>query len=93
MLGAAAVVIFLGFWEISVAAGWVNPLFTSSPTRIAVAAVEMFADGSIWEDLQVIHADPVERGAADLHKRGIELLAQQGDDTVDPCLAPGRQPI
>jgi len=53
MLGAAAVVIFLGFWEISVAAGWVNPLFTSSPSRIAVAAVEMFADGSIWEDLQV----------------------------------------
>jgi NitT/TauT family transport system permease protein len=53
LIGAAAVVVFLAFWEISVAAGWVNPLFVSSPSRIAVTGFEMFADGSIFEDLQV----------------------------------------
>jgi NitT/TauT family transport system permease protein len=53
VIGAVAVAVFLGFWELSVAAGWVNPLFVSSPSRIAVTGYEMFADGSIYEDLQV----------------------------------------
>src|SRR5258706_7502571 len=44
---------FLAFWEASVAFGWVNPLFTSSPSRIVRTAIEMFADGSIWYDIQV----------------------------------------
>lgn len=53
LLGAIAVVVFLAFWELSVAAGWINPLFVSSPSRIAVAGYELFADGSIWGDLRV----------------------------------------
>ena len=44
---------FLAFWELSVALGWVNPLFTSSPSRILRTGFEMFADGSIFYDLQV----------------------------------------
>jgi NitT/TauT family transport system permease protein len=44
---------FLLFWEAAVALNWVNPLFTSSPSRIALAGYEMFADGSIYEHIEV----------------------------------------
>jgi ABC-type nitrate/sulfonate/bicarbonate transport system permease component len=53
LLGTISIVLFLAFWETSVLLQWVNPLFTSSPSRIVRAAAEMFADGSIWYDLQV----------------------------------------
>ena len=53
LLGTGAVVAFLLFWEIAVRAGWANPLFTSSPSRILAAGFEMFADGSIFPDLAV----------------------------------------
>jgi NitT/TauT family transport system permease protein len=53
ILGAAAVIGFLLYWEGSVALGWVNPLFTSSPSRIFAAGYEMFRDGSIYPDLYV----------------------------------------
>lgn len=53
LLGAGAVIAFLLFWEVAVALGWVNPLFTSSPSRIAVAGFAMFRDGSIYPDLAV----------------------------------------
>ncbi|HEY4265584.1 MAG TPA: ABC transporter permease [Micropepsaceae bacterium] len=53
VLGTASVVAFLLFWEFSVVFGWVNPLFTSSPSRIFAAAFEMFRDGSIYPDLAV----------------------------------------
>ena len=53
LLGTMAMTVFLIFWEASVALEWVNPLFTSSPSRIAVAGYDMFADGSIWPHLQV----------------------------------------
>lgn len=53
VLGTTATVIFLILWEVAVRSGGINPLFTSSPSRIAAAAVEMFADGSIWGHLQV----------------------------------------
>ena len=53
VLGTAAVIAFLVFWESSVAFGWANPLFTSSPTRILAAGYEMFRDGSIYPDLAV----------------------------------------
>ena len=52
-LGAGAAIAFLLFWESSVAFGWANPLFTSSPTRIFVVGYEMFRDGSIYTDLAV----------------------------------------
>jgi NitT/TauT family transport system permease protein len=53
LLGLTAIVVFLAFWEAAVGLGWVNPLFTSSPSRIAVTAVQMFADGGILYDLEV----------------------------------------
>jgi ABC-type nitrate/sulfonate/bicarbonate transport system permease component len=53
LIGTFSMLAFLAFWEASVASGWVNPLFTSSPSRIVRAAIEMFADGSIWYDIQV----------------------------------------
>jgi ABC-type nitrate/sulfonate/bicarbonate transport system permease component len=52
-LGSAAVIAFLLFWEFSVTFGWVNPLFTSSPTRIITAAIAMMRDGTIWVDILV----------------------------------------
>jgi ABC-type nitrate/sulfonate/bicarbonate transport system permease component len=53
LIGAISMLLFQAFWEVSVALGWVNPLFTSSPSRIVRTAIEMFADGSIWYDIQV----------------------------------------
>jgi ABC-type nitrate/sulfonate/bicarbonate transport system permease component len=53
LLGTLAVAVFLAFWESAVQLGWVNPLFTSAPSRIFLTAVQMFADGSILYDLQV----------------------------------------
>jgi ABC-type nitrate/sulfonate/bicarbonate transport system permease component len=53
LLGGSAVTLFLVFWEMAVAFGWVNPLFTSSPSRIARTAYQLFADGSIFYDLQI----------------------------------------
>lgn len=53
LLGAGAVTAFLAFWQAAVAWGWANPLFTSSPTRIVVAAMGMIADGSLWNNLAV----------------------------------------
>jgi NitT/TauT family transport system permease protein len=53
ILGTVSVIAFLLFWEASVAFGWANPLFTSSPSRIWAAGFEMFRDGSIYPDLAV----------------------------------------
>ena len=53
LLGLFAVVAFMLFWEFSVGWGWVNPLFTSAPTRIIKAGAAMVRDGSIWNDLAV----------------------------------------
>jgi ABC-type nitrate/sulfonate/bicarbonate transport system permease component len=53
LLGTISMLVFLSFWEMSVAFGWVNPLFTSSPSRIVHTAIEMFADGSILTDIEV----------------------------------------
>jgi ABC-type nitrate/sulfonate/bicarbonate transport system permease component len=53
LLGTMSMVAFLAFWELAVALAWVNPLFTSSPSRIALAGYEMFADGSIYEHIEV----------------------------------------
>lgn len=53
LLGTFSMALFLLFWEAAVALKWVNPLFTSAPSRIVMAGYEMFADGSIYEHLQV----------------------------------------
>ncbi len=46
-----SVLAFLAFWEAVVQFGLVNPLFVSSPSRIAAAGYELFASGTIWGDL------------------------------------------
>src|SRR5687767_8756849 len=53
VLGLASVTAFLLFWEFSVSFGWINPLFTSSPSRIFSTGFEMFRDGSVYPDLWV----------------------------------------
>ena len=53
LIGTVSMLIFLAFWEMSVALEWVNPLFTSSPSLIVRAGYEMFADGSIYPHLAV----------------------------------------
>ncbi len=53
LLGTIAMTVFLLFWEAAVVFEWVNPLFTSSPSRIATTGYGMFADGSIWPHLRV----------------------------------------
>src|SRR5690349_9136417 len=53
LLGALSMLIFLALWEGAVRAGLVNPLFSSSPSRIGAAAIEMFADESFYGHLEV----------------------------------------
>jgi len=53
LLGTLSMLVFLALWELVVSAGLVNPLFTSSPSRIVVAAIEMFADESFYAHLEV----------------------------------------
>jgi ABC-type nitrate/sulfonate/bicarbonate transport system permease component len=52
-LGALSMLAFLAFWESAVALGWVNPLFTSSPSRIVRTGFDLFADGGIFYDMYI----------------------------------------
>jgi len=40
-------------WETIARSGFVNPLFISSPTLVAQAEYQLFAEGEIWNDLRV----------------------------------------
>ncbi|HQT63848.1 MAG TPA: ABC transporter permease [Acidocella sp.] len=53
ILGTISVSAFLLFWQYSVSAGLVNPLFTSSPIRIVRTAIDMFSQGEIYNDIKV----------------------------------------
>jgi NitT/TauT family transport system permease protein len=53
LLGTLSMAIFLALWEGAVRVGLVNPLFTSSPSRIVAAAIEMFADESFYGHIEV----------------------------------------
>jgi ABC-type nitrate/sulfonate/bicarbonate transport system permease component len=53
LLGTISMATFLVFWEMAVSLEWVNPLFTSAPSRILRVGYEMFADHSIYPHLQV----------------------------------------
>jgi NitT/TauT family transport system permease protein len=53
LLGTLSMLVFLALWEGAVRVGLVNPLFTSSPSRIVAAAIEMFADESFYGHLEV----------------------------------------
>ena len=39
---------FIALWEIGARAGWLDPLFASSPSLIIEKLVQMIMDGSIW---------------------------------------------
>lgn len=52
ILGIGTMAIFLLLWELAPALGLVNPLFSSSPSRIFVAAQWLFANG-LWYDIWV----------------------------------------
>lgn len=45
-------IIFIALWEILPAIGWLNPFFTSSPSRILRASVWLFSHG-LWWDIYV----------------------------------------
>ena len=42
----------LALWEAAGRAGWLNPLFAPSPSRVWAALVDLFADGRIWPHLE-----------------------------------------
>lgn len=52
LLAATGITTFLVLWEILPALGLVNPLFTSSPSRIAAAARSLAANG-LWGDILI----------------------------------------
>ena len=53
VLGLVAVAGFAVAWEAVVAAGWVDPLFVSSPSRILRAGATLFGTGQIWPHIRV----------------------------------------
>lgn len=53
IIGSLSVFLFLAAWEVLGRSGWVNPVFTSSPTMVVVAAQKVIADGSIWNHIRV----------------------------------------
>ena len=53
LLGLVTTIVLLCLWELAVYFGWANPLFTSSPIRIAIAGYAMFSDGSIFRHLGI----------------------------------------
>jgi ABC-type nitrate/sulfonate/bicarbonate transport system permease component len=53
VIGTISVIAFLLLWEFSIVLGWVNPIFTSSPRRIVLTAIELFQGDAIYRDLAV----------------------------------------
>ena len=52
LLAIGAVLAFVGLWELLPAIGLANPFFTSSPSRMLLAAQWLFAHG-LWNDILV----------------------------------------
>jgi NitT/TauT family transport system permease protein len=53
LISTVSVVVFLILWETVAAWHAVNPLFTSSPTRIVAAFTQMLHEGSLGKDIRV----------------------------------------
>jgi NitT/TauT family transport system permease protein len=53
ILGASGVIAFLLFWQWAGTSGVSNPLFTSSPTKVAQAFVSLAAKGELGNDILV----------------------------------------
>src|SRR5262245_10562880 len=47
----AAFAFLIAVWEAAGRAGMLNPLYVPSPSRVAAALVDLFADGRIWPHL------------------------------------------
>ena len=53
IIGTGSLLTFLVLWEIISRSGLVDPLFISSPTRVARTGYTLLAAGEIWNDLKV----------------------------------------
>ncbi len=53
LFSLGAVIVFFAAWEIVGTSGMVNPLFISAPSKIAFAAMKMFNDPAIGNDIYV----------------------------------------
>ncbi len=53
LIGVLSVLAFLALWEWATASGHIQPLFISSPSRIAGAGAKMFHTGEIWSHMRV----------------------------------------
>jgi ABC-type nitrate/sulfonate/bicarbonate transport system permease component len=53
IIGAGSLAIFLVLWETISRAGLADPMFVSSPVRVARAGAALLASGEIWGDLKV----------------------------------------
>jgi ABC-type nitrate/sulfonate/bicarbonate transport system permease component len=53
LFGMSAVIVFLCIWEWAGTSGVINPLFSSSPSRIAAAFVKLAASGELGYDILI----------------------------------------
>jgi ABC-type nitrate/sulfonate/bicarbonate transport system permease component len=53
LIGGGTLVVFLLVWELCADTGAINPLFISSPSRIAQAGAALMADPDFWNDVRV----------------------------------------
>jgi NitT/TauT family transport system permease protein len=53
LIGGGTLVVFLLVWELCADSGAINPLFISSPSRIAQAGAALMADPDFWNDVRV----------------------------------------
>jgi ABC-type nitrate/sulfonate/bicarbonate transport system permease component len=53
VIGSGALIAFLLVWEGCARSGLVDPLFISSPTRVALAGYALIQDPDFWNDLKV----------------------------------------
>src|SRR5215470_12978926 len=53
LIGGGTFLAVLALWELIARSGVINPLFISSPTLVARAIHDLFAEGEIWNDLRV----------------------------------------
>ena len=53
IIGSCALAAMLLVWELTARTGLVDPLLISSPTAVARAGYSLFADGDIWNDVEV----------------------------------------
>ncbi len=52
MLGGGFIVLFLLAWELSSRVGWIDPRFSSSPTRVVSMLLRMLVDPVFWMHVQ-----------------------------------------